>query len=68
VEADLRRHGVPTEPEIVKAFNEAIDRKIEEREAALRRSLEPLNAVRWAAFEAQTGENGIRIRAALELR
>ncbi len=68
VEAELRRRGAPTEAEIVKAFNEAIDRKVEEQEAALKRNLEPLSAIRWAAFEARTMERGIRIRAALEVR
>jgi len=52
----------------VKAYNEAIDRKIDEQESALRRNLEPLNTIRWAAFEAEGGERGIRLRAALELR
>jgi hypothetical protein len=68
VEGELRRHGTPTEADIVKAYNEAIDRKIEDQESALRRNIEPLNAIRWAAFEAQGGEKGIRLRAALELR
>jgi hypothetical protein len=68
VEADLKRQGVPSEAEIVKAYNEAVVRKVEEQEAALRRNLEPLNAIRWAAFDAQAGDRGIRLRAALELR
>lgn len=68
VESDLKRQGVPSEADIVKAYNEAVARKVEEQEAALRRNLEPLNAIRWAAFEAQAGEKGIRIHAALELR
>ncbi|HZE99802.1 MAG TPA: hypothetical protein VE981_22540, partial [Planctomycetota bacterium] len=68
VEAELRRQGTPQEPEIVKAYNEAIDRKIEEQEAALRRCVEPLNAVKWGAFEAKAGEKGITLKAAAELR
>lgn len=68
VETELRRQGTPSEADIVKAFNEAIDRKIDEQEAALRRNMEPLNAIRWAAFEARAEEKGIRIRAAAELR
>jgi hypothetical protein len=68
VEAELRRQGVPKEVDIVKAYNEAVDRKIEEEEGVLRRALEPLNAVRWGAFEAQAGDRGIKVRAALEFR
>jgi hypothetical protein len=68
VEAELRRQGTPTEIEIAKAHKEAVDRKIEEEEAALRRNLEPLNAIRWGAFEAQPSDRGIRVRAALEFR
>ncbi|HLY75215.1 MAG TPA: hypothetical protein VKU80_13930, partial [Planctomycetota bacterium] len=68
VEGELRRRGTPTEADIVRAYNEAIDRKIDEQESALRRNLEPLNAVRWAALEALEGEKGIRFHAALELR
>jgi hypothetical protein len=64
----LKRSGTPSEPEIIKAYNEALDRKVEDQEAALRRSLDPLNAVKWGAFEAQVGDRGIKIKAALELR
>jgi hypothetical protein len=68
VEAELRRQGTTTEAEISKAFYAAEERKFDEQEAVLRRSLEPLNLVRWAAFEAQLGDRGIRVRAALEFR
>jgi hypothetical protein len=68
VEEDLRRQGGLSEPEINKAYYETIKRMVAEQEVALRRDLEPLNAVRWAAFEAQAGDRGIRVRAALELR
>lgn len=67
--AELRRGGGnPSEADIVKAYNEGIERKIDEQEAALRRNLEPLNGLRWAAFEASAGDKGIAVRAAVELR
>jgi hypothetical protein len=68
VETELRRQGNASEAEIGKAYFEAIKRMKEEEEAALRRNLEPLNAVHWAAFEAQSGDRGIRVRAALEFQ
>jgi len=69
VEAELRRQGRPlTDAEIVPAFNDALNRKVEEREAELRRGLSPLDAFKWAAYEASSAPNGITFRAALEFR
>lgn len=68
VEQLKRGGGNPTEPEIVKAYNEAFDRKVEEQETALRRALDPMNAVKWGAFEAQVSDRGIKVKAAMELR
>ncbi len=69
VEAELRRQGRPlTEAEIVPEFNAALERKVEEREAELRRALSPLDALKWAAFEASATPSGITFRGALEFR
>ncbi len=69
VEAELRRQGRPlTDAEIVPAYNEAFERKIQEEEAALRRLIQPLDTVKWAAFEANTGPKGIVFRFVLEFR
>ncbi len=69
VEAELRRQGRPlTDAEIVPAYNEAFERKIQEEEAALRRLIQPLDALRWAAFEASTTPKGIAFRGMLEFR
>lgn len=62
------RNGPPAEADINKAYNEAIDRRLEEQEAALRRNLDPMNALKWGAFEARAAEKGITIRAAMEFR
>jgi hypothetical protein len=69
VEAELRRGGrQPTEDEIGKAYNTAFDRKKEDEEAMLRRLIQPLDAIRWGAFEASTTPKGISFRAVLEIR
>ena len=69
VEAELRRQGRPlTDAEIVPAYNEAFERKIQEEEAALRRLIAPLDTVKWAAFEAGTAPKGIAFRFVLEFR
>jgi len=69
VEAELRRQGRPlTEAEIVPAFNDALNRKVEEKEAELRRALSPLDAFKWAAYESSAVPSGITFRAALEFR
>jgi len=69
VEAELRRQGRPlTDAEIVPAYNEALDRKVRDQEAVLRRTLEPMNAAKWVAFEALSGPKGIVFRFALEFR
>jgi hypothetical protein len=69
VEAELRRQGRPlTDAEIVPAYNEAFERKIQEEEAALRRLIQPLDTVKWAAFEANTSPKGISFRFVLEFR
>jgi hypothetical protein len=69
VEAELRRQGRPlTDAEIVPEFNAALERKVDEREAELRRNLSPLDAFRWAAYESSAGPKGITFRAALEFR
>lgn len=67
--ADLRRSGrQPSEEEIGRAFNEAIDRKIQEKEAELRRLVRPLDSLRWMAFEASPSPKGIVFRLAVEFR
>lgn len=67
--ADLRRSGgSPTDKEILDAYNAAIDRKIQDREAALRRLIQPMDAIKWGAFEASTVRTGIAVRAAIEFR
>jgi hypothetical protein len=69
VEAELRRQGRPlTDAEIGPAYNAAFDRKIDEQEAALRRALSPMDAVKWAAFEASSVPQGIKFRLAIEFR
>jgi hypothetical protein len=69
VEAELRRQGRPlTDAEIVPAYNEAFERKIQEEEAALRRLIQPLDTVKWVAFEASTSPKGISFRFVLEFR
>jgi hypothetical protein len=69
LEADRRRQGQPLdEEEIRRAFNEAIDRKIDDKEAEFRRALSPMDAFRWAAFDASTGPKGIVFKLAVELR
>jgi hypothetical protein len=69
VEAELRRQGRPlTDAEIIPAYNEAFERKIQEEEAALRRLIQPLDSVKWSAFEANTGPKGIAFRFVLEFR
>jgi hypothetical protein len=69
VEAELRRQGRPvTDAEVTPAFNEAVERKIQEQEAELRRVLRPMDAVKWVAFEASTVPQGIKFRLALEFR
>jgi len=62
------RNGPPPEAEITKAYNEAVDRRIEDQDQSLRRNLDPMNALKWGAFEAKAAEKGITIRAALEFR
>lgn len=62
------RNGPPSEADITRAYNEAIDRRIEDQDQALRRNLDPMNAVKWGAFEAKAAEKGITIRAAIEFR
>jgi hypothetical protein len=69
VEAELRRQGRPlTDAEIVPAYNEALNRKVRDQEAALRGMLEPMNAARWAAFEALSIPKGVAFHFALEFR
>lgn len=69
VMAELSRGGrPPAEEEIRKAFNDAIDRKIGDREAELRRMLTPMDAVKWMAYDAQSTPKGITFKFALELR
>jgi hypothetical protein len=69
VEQELRRQGRPlTDAEIVPAYNEAFERKIQEEETRLRRLIQPLEAVRWGAFEASTTPKGIGFRAVCEFR
>lgn len=66
---DLSRGGrAPSEEEIGRAYNEAIERRISDQEAALRRIVQPMGAVRWAAYEANTGPKGISFRFAMEFR
>jgi hypothetical protein len=69
VEAELRRQGRPlTDAEIVPAYNEAFERKRQEEENVLRRLIQPLDTVKWAAFEANTSPKGIVFRFVLEFR
>ena len=69
VVAELSRGGrPPSEEEIRRAFNEAIDRKVQDREAELRRLLAPLDAIKWMAYDAQTTPKGIAFKFALEFR
>ncbi len=69
VEAELRRQGRPlTDAEVVPAYNKAFDAKIEEEEAALRRRIQSLDAVKWAAFDASTSAKGITVKLAVEFR
>jgi hypothetical protein len=69
VEAELRRQGRPlTDAEIVPAYNEAFERKIQEEEAALRRLIQPLDTVKWSAFEANATPQGVALRFVLEFR
>jgi len=62
------RNGPPPEADINRAYNEAIDRRIDDQETALRRNLDPMNVLKWAAFEARAAGEGITIRAALEFK
>ena len=69
VEAELRRQGRPlSDAEIIPAYNEAFERKIQEEEAALRRLIQPLDTVKWSAFEANADPKGIAFRCVLEFR
>jgi len=66
---DLSRGGPPPpEDQISRAFNEAVERRIQEREAELRRFLTPLDAIRFAAYDAQAGPKGITVKFAVEFR
>lgn len=69
VESQLRQPGRPlSDKEIIEAYNAAVDRKVAEEEAALRRALSPLDAFRWGAFEASVHPKGIAFRVAIEFR
>jgi hypothetical protein len=67
--AELRRLGrEPTEDEIGRGYNDATERKIQEQEAELRRMVQAMDSMKWAAFEATTPPKGIALRFALEFR
>jgi hypothetical protein len=69
VVASLSRGGrTPTAEEINKAYNEAIDQKVADEEASLRRLLAPLDAIKWMAYDAQADPKGIAFKFALEFR
>jgi len=69
VVAELSRGGrKPSSEEIIRAYNEAIDRKVAEEEARLRRLLTPMDAVKWMAYDAQSTPKGIAFKFALEFR
>jgi hypothetical protein len=69
VVAGLSRGGrTPTAEEINKAYNEAIDQKVADEEASLRRLLAPMDSIKWMAYDAQSDPKGILFKFALEFR
>lgn len=69
VVASLLRGGrTPTPKEINEAYNAAVDQKVAEEEASLRRLLAPMDAVKWMAYDAQATPKGITFKFALEFR
>jgi len=69
VVAELSRGGrTPSPDEVNKAYNAAVDRKVDEEEARLRRLLAPMDAIKWMAYDAQATPKGIAFKFALEFR
>jgi hypothetical protein len=67
--AELLARRPDTDPdEVNKAYNAAVDRKVDEEEARLRRLLAPMDAIKWTAYDAQATPKGITFKFALEFR
>lgn len=69
IDAELRRQGrAASNEEILEMFNAAMERRKQEQEESLRRSLRCLDAADWIAVQVAPAPEGLQVRLALEFR